>query len=401
MARRAAESSGRRPGTRGHEHAGSDSRAADASQGSADSSDEQSDVDRTTNHTAVGDPGVGSVAEGYEQSEAGNPSGGAGVGGEKGPAVGDPRGGPSDVGAEESKRNDGAESDGSEDRSDDGGDDGYLGAGSSTSTEKAVGRAGVADASASTCTSMPSGASAVHVQSGPSVAGERRPGVGARPGVEGPQPTESARGAQRQPRVSNRIMDPAPDANMGELPKSLGDHAGKAEVSGRVVDSATRHAGGKREPEPVPIRSDDVTVARLLSTMTTSLLRSQDDSAKKSPRPKRRMVDSITDQVKLVAWRDHRQQYLRELRIYNKVPGNIPVVSDPVISKVTREQRRAISEWLLLPQHRTTSGEDPNAIQCVNWILGMGEYEKQVNRVKGTQVGMIKQGGKVAKGDSR
>ena len=192
-------------------------------------------------------------------------------------------------------------------------------------------------------------------------------------GVEVPKASAPPAGASR-PRVSRRIVDSASEAG----------------VSSRVVDSATRHAGEKREPEPVPVRSDDVTVARLLSNMTSSILRAQDSAKQPSPRPKCRMVESITDEAKLASWRDHRQRYLRELRIYNKVPGNVPVEPDPVISKITREQRRAISEWLLRPQHRTKSGEDPNLVECANWVLGTGLYDVPVNRVKCTQAGMIK-----------
>ena len=78
------------------------------------------------------------------------------------------------------------------------------------------------------------------------------------------------------------------------------------------------------------------------------------------------------------------------MRLYNEVPGNVPVDPEPVISKITRQQARSISEWELLPQHKTHFGEDPNQEQCVHWILGTGDYVKEVNRVKGTQVGMIK-----------
>ena len=78
------------------------------------------------------------------------------------------------------------------------------------------------------------------------------------------------------------------------------------------------------------------------------------------------------------------------MRLFNKVPGNVSFEPEPVFSKLTRQQQRAVSEWMLLPHHRTKNGEDPNMVQCVNWVLGTGEYVKAVNRVKGTQASMIK-----------
>ena len=206
------------------------------------------------------------------------------------------------------------------------------------------------DASVSTSSAAGSvGSGVVHVQLGPSVKGVPRPEAAANPR----RPVEGSRG-------------PTP------------------------VDSKDRYAGEKREAEPEPARSDDITVARMLSNMTTTLLRAQDKTAQARPRPKWCKVISITDKSRLQAWRDHRQKYLREVRLYNEVPGNIPFKPEPVVNLVSRQLWRAISEWELLPEHRTKFGEDPNDVQCTNWVLGVGDYADDVNRVRGTQEEMIR-----------
>ena len=90
----------------------------------------------------------------------------------------------------------------------------------------------------------------VHVQTGPEVAGVEKPAANA-------PPVEAAHGGHRGvrgPRVSHRIMDPAPEPESPE----------------RELDSGTEYAGTKREQETAPVRSDGVTVARLLSNMTST-----------------------------------------------------------------------------------------------------------------------------------
>ena len=157
-------------------------------------------------------------------------------------------------------------------------------------------------------------------------------------------------------------------------------------------DGKGRHAGEPEEVEPKPVRSDDVTMAKVLSHMTDALIRSSGKGENKQrQRPTCKKVSSITDPRKLQNWRDHRQWYLREVRLCNKVPGVIPMTPVPVIELTARGDWRSISEWELDADHRTSPGQDPNDAECTNWILGKGRYEKTtVNQVRGTQFEMIK-----------
>ena len=103
-----------------------------------------------------------------------------------------------------------------------------------------------------------------------------------------------------------------------------------------------------------------------------------------------RRLLSITNRRLLHQFRDERQEYLRRVRLYNKVPGNVPMQPVPIIDLVSERMWRSVSHWELLPEHRTEPGEDPNDEEVTNWILGLGRYRTRVNRVRGTQVGMIK-----------
>jgi hypothetical protein len=143
--------------------------------------------------------------------------------------------------------------------------------------------------------------------------------------------------------------------------------------------------GLPEEAEPSPLRSDDVTMARVLSNMTEAILRSNAKGEQKPrSRPVCNRISSVTNARKLQSWRDHRQWYLREVRLYNRVPGVIPMEPIPVVELVSRDDWRAVSEWELEEAQRTEPGEDPNDLECTNWILGKGAYDKAVNRVKGT-----------------
>ena len=108
----------------------------------------------------------------------------------------------------------------------------------------------------------------------------------------------------------------------------------KGEPHGRV-DSSTRHMGAPREEEPSPLRSDDVSLARVLTNMTSVLLRPKDSSdAKTTGVPKCHRVYSVTNMKRLQDWRDHRQKYLKAVRIFKSVPGNPPIEPEPIINLV-------------------------------------------------------------------
>ena len=239
-------------------------------------------------------------------------------------------------------------------------------------------------------------------------------------GTRGPEPCATP-GAGQPAQTAN---EPDCDEYSGDADRELSDSSGEHELAGDTVehksrpgvgaadpadstmpdeeatdggtaerkpDGRGRHAGEPKEPEPKATRSDDVTMAKVLSHMTDALLRSSGKSDNKQrKRPTCKRVPTITDPVRLQNWRDHRQWYLREVRLYNKVPGVIPMEPVPVIELTARSDWRAISEWELDKDHRTQPGDDPNDTECANWLLGNGRYEKPVNRVRGTQAEMIK-----------
>ena len=171
-------------------------------------------------------------------------------------------------------------------------------------------------------------------------------------------------------------------------------HAGKAGPSkptDPAPDSGSRCGGLPKEAEPSYNRSDDVTIVQVISQMTESFLRAGDGKggANARKRPECRRVPSVTDKRKLQTWREHRQWYLREVRLWNKVPGNVPMRPVPVIDLVSKSDWKAISQWELSAHHKTQPGQDPNDAECTNWVLGDGEYTAPINRVRGTQLEML------------
>ena len=159
---------------------------------------------------------------------------------------------------------------------------------------------------------------------------------------------------------------------------------------GRAVDDKTRYAGRPKEAEPKPLRTDDVSLTRVLTNMTETLLQSGSKKKGGRKRPECPRLTTITDKRALQQWRDKRQKYLREVRLYNKEPGNLPMQPMPIIRLVDRVLWESISVWELKRHHRTVAGEDPNDEEVLNWILGEGVYHETVNRVEGTQISMLR-----------
>ena len=74
------------------------------------------------------------------------------------------------------------------------------------------------------------------------------------------------------------------------------------------------------------------------------------------------------------AWRRKRKAYLKEVRIYNAghaIKRSVRPVKD-FVDEVIWE---AVSKKKLHPHHRTQKRQDPNHVECANYILGLGEYK--------------------------
>ena len=74
------------------------------------------------------------------------------------------------------------------------------------------------------------------------------------------------------------------------------------------------------------------------------------------------------------AWRRKRKAYLKEVRIYNAghaIKRSVRPVKD-FVDEVIWE---AVSKKKLHPHHRTQKRQDPNHVECANYILGIGEYK--------------------------